>query len=123
MGNERGKSGSYSHCVLHNLPPKDFLKIKLTKNSVNFQVGFTVLWVLKGKENDADMHQTIYQFLNIAKGRRIKKAALVAVIDGAKRFFPEKDYPLTSEWISNFLSKKRKRNFDSPLAKDGCSRF
>lgn len=123
MDNKRGKSGSYSHCVLHNLPPKDFLEIKLTKNSVNFQVGFTVLWVLKCKENDADMHQTIYQFFNIAKGRKIKKAALVAVIDGAKRFFPEKDYPLTSEWISNFLSRKRKRASCSSLIQGGLSRF
>lgn len=119
----KGKNVGSLHCVLQNLPPRDSIEIKLTKKLVNFRVGLTVLWALRKKENDSDIHQTLYQFITIAKGRKIKKAALVAVIDGAKRFFPEKDYPLTSEWISNFLSRKRKRTSYSPLIKGGLSRF
>lgn len=123
MDSKRGKSGSYSHCVLQNLPPRDSIEIKLTKKLVNFRVGITVLWALRKKENDSDIHQTLHQFITIAKGRKVKKAALLDVINGIEDSFPKNEYPITSEAISSFLSKKRKRTSYSPLIKGGLSRF
>lgn len=122
MSNKRKNVGSL-HCVLQNLPPRDFIEIKLTKKLVNFQVGFTTLWALREKENDSDIHQTLYQFITITKGRKIKKAALLDVINGIKDSFPKNEYPITSEAILSFMSKKRKRASASPLVKGGLSRF